>query len=104
MKTLTPGLALTSVLAGVCVLTMLVVTVTWMTVPIQIIYQQSSLVQTDDHSIEVVEHGKSYFLTPVQKENLDLVRRQTPVVWFACAGYLYLYTALGGLGALLQLR
>lgn len=55
MKTLTPGLALTSVLAGVCILTMLIVTVTWMTVPIQIIYQQSSLVQTDDYSIEVVE-------------------------------------------------
>ena len=104
MKTLTPGLALTSVLAGVCFLTMLVVTVTWMTGPIQIIYQQSSLVQTDEYSIEVVEHGTSYYLTPVQKENLDLVRRQTPVVWFACAGYLYLSTALGGLGALLELR
>jgi len=55
MKTLTPGLAVTSVLAGVCMLTMLVVTVTWMTVPIQIVYQQSSPVQSDEYPIEVVE-------------------------------------------------
>ena len=55
MKTLTPGLAVASVLAGVCFMTILVVAVTWMTVPIQIVYQQSSPMQADDYPIEVVE-------------------------------------------------
>jgi hypothetical protein len=104
MKTWTPGLAVASVLAGVCLLAMLVATVTWMTVPIQIVYQQSSPVQTEQYSVEVVEHGNSYFLTPVQKENLDFVRRQTPIVWFACAGYLFFYWAFGGFEALRRLH
>ncbi len=91
-------------ITGVCLLAMPVSTVARMTVPIQIVCQQSSPVQTDEYSIEVVEYGQSYFLTAVQKENLDLVRRQTPIVWFACFGYLFSYWAFGGFEALRLLR
>jgi len=93
-------LAIFTTIAGLCLLAMLVVTGIWMNVPTRIIYQESSLVMTERNSIEVKEHGHSYFLTPKQKHIVDLIRSYTPIVWFSCFGYLYLFTACGGFARL----
>ncbi len=61
---------------------MLGVTVIWMAVPERIIYRQSSPVQTAAFSVEVKEHGTSFFVTPAQKETLDRITNYTPWVWF----------------------
>ncbi len=50
---------------------MLAVTIIWMYVPTRIVYQESSPNWTESHSIEVKEHGHSYFITPEQKLTLD---------------------------------
>ena len=61
---------------------MLAVTVIWMTVPERIIYRRSSPVQTAAFSVEVKQHGTSFFVTPAQKKTLDRISRGTPRVWF----------------------
>jgi hypothetical protein len=89
-------LAIFTTLAVLSLLTMLAVTAAWMYVPTRIIYQESSLVQADIYPIEVREHGQSYFLTPKQKQVVDLIRNYTSVVWFSCCGYLFLFVMFGG--------
>lgn len=93
-------LAIFTTVAVLCFIAMLAVTFAWMFVPTRIIYQESSLVRTELNSIEVREHGHSYFLTPKQKMVVDLVRSYTPVVWFSCFAYLFLFTAFGGFARL----
>ena len=97
-------LAIFSTIAVLCFISMLVVTLAWMYVPTRMVYQESSLVRTERHSIEVKEHGHSYFLTPEQKQLIDLIRSYTPIIWFSCFGYLFLFTALGGFERLRLLR
>ena len=89
-------LAICSIIAALCLAAMLAVTLVWMYLPTRIIYHESSPVRTESYSIEVREHGHSYFLTPEQRHLIDLVRFYTPVIWFACFGYLFLFTAWGG--------
>jgi len=89
-------LALFSTIAALCFIAMLAVTVIWMYVPIRIVYQESSPVKTESYAIAVMQHGKAYFVTPGQKQALDLIHFYTPVIWFSCFGYLCLFTAFGG--------
>ena len=95
-----PYLAIFSTIAVLCFIAMLAVTFAWMYLPTHIVYQESSLVRTELNSIEVREHGRSYFLTPKQKQVVDLVRFYTPIIWFSCFGYLFLFTAFGGFARL----
>ncbi|MHB8070087.1 MAG: hypothetical protein ACYDIC_19515 [Desulfobaccales bacterium] len=97
-------LAICTTIAGLCLAAMLAVTLVWMYVPTRIVYQESSPVRTERYSIEVKEHGHPYFLTPGQKHTLDLIRFYTPVIWFSCFGYLFLFTALGGFERLRLLK
>ena len=83
-------------LAALCLPAMLAVTIIWMHVPTRIVYQESWREWTEEYHIEVKEHGHSYFLTPGQKRTIDLIRFYTPVLWFSCFGYLFLFTAFGG--------
>jgi len=98
------SLALGAAIAALCLAAMLAVTLVWMYVPTRIVYQESSPVKTGAYSIEVKEHGHSYFVTPGQKQTLDLIRSYTPIIWFSCFGYLFLFTACGGFERLRQLR
>jgi len=93
---ITLSLALFTTIAGLCLVAMVAVTLVWMYLPTRIIYQESSPVKTERYSVEVREHGHSYFITPGQKYIIDLIRFYTPVIWFSCCGYLFLFTALGG--------
>lgn len=99
-----PYLAIFSTIALLCFLAMLAVTIIWMYVPIRIIYQESSLVRTELSPIEVKEHGHSYFLTPGQKRALDLIRFYTPIIWFGCFGYLFIFFMFGGFERVRLLR
>jgi len=67
---------------GLAFLAMLVATVVWMTVPERIVYRESSPVQTPASSVEVKQHGTSFFVTPSQKQTLDRISSGTPWVWF----------------------
>ena len=98
------SLAIFSFLALLCFIAILAVTVIWMYVPIRIVYQESSLVRTELYAIAVREHGHSYFLTPKQKQIIDLIRFYTPIIWFSCFGYLFLFTACGGFARLRLLQ
>jgi hypothetical protein len=89
-------LTIFTTLAVLCLLAMLAVTAAWMYVPIRIIHGESSTVRTDLYPFEVKDHGQSYFLTPKQKQVVDLIRNYTSIVWFSCFGYLFLFTAFGG--------
>jgi hypothetical protein len=89
-------LAIFTTLAVLCFLIMLTATGIWMNVPTRIIHHESSLGWTESHSIEVKQHGHAYFITPDQKLTLDRVRFYTPIVWFSCFAYLFLFTAFGG--------
>jgi hypothetical protein len=89
-------LALFSTIAALCFIAMLAVTVIWMYLPIRIVYQESSPVKTESYAIAVMQHGKAYFVNPRQKHALDLIHFYTPVIWFSCFGYLFLFTAFGG--------
>jgi len=91
-----PYLSIFSTLALLCFLAMLAVTAIWMYVPIRIVYHESSLVRTELSPIEVKEHGHSYFLTPEQKWAIDLIRYYTPIIWFSCFAYLFLFFMFGG--------
>ena len=97
-------LAIFTTIAVLCFIAMLAVTVIWMYVPTRIVYQESSPVKTEVYSIEVREHGHSYFLTPKQKQVVDLIRSYTPIIWFSSFGYLYLFTAFGGFARLRLLQ
>lgn len=81
---------------------MLAVTVIWMTVPVRIVYQESSPVQTPVFSVEVKQHGKSYFVTPGQKKTLDRITSGTPIVWFGSLA-VAVVAILVGAGARLRL-
>ena len=97
-------LAIFTTIAALCLAAMVLVTLAWMYLPTRIIYQESLLVRTESYSIEVKEHGQSYFLTPKQKYLLDLIRTYTPIIWFSCFGYLFLFAAFGGFARLRLLR
>jgi hypothetical protein len=89
-------LAVFTALAAFCFMAMLAVTLAWMYVPTRIVYQESSPVKIGDYSIEVREHGRSFFITPRQKYIVDSVRFYTPIIWFSGFGYLFLFFAFGG--------
>jgi len=94
---------LAAVVAGaLAFLAMLAVTVIWMTVPKRIVYQESSPSQTPAFSVEVKQHGKSYFVTPGQKKTLDRITNGTPIVWFSALTVAVL-AILVGAGARLRL-
>ncbi len=99
-----PYLAVFATLALLCLAAMLAVTAIWMYAPTRIVYQESSPVRTESYSIEVREHGQAHFVTAGQKHWLDLIRFYTPVIWFACFGYLFLFVALGSFARLQLLR
>src|SRR5712664_2041794 len=92
-----------AVVAGtLAFLAMIATTAIWMTVPVRIIYRESSGVRTDAASVEVVEHGSSFFLTPAQKKTVDMVRNGTPWVWFGSLG-IAVVAILTGAAALLRI-
>jgi hypothetical protein len=96
-------LCLAAVLVGaLAFLAMLAVTVIWMTVPKRIVYRESPPVQTGVFSVEVKQHGKSYFVTPGQKKTLDNITNGTPIVWFSSLAVAVLATLVGA-GARLRL-
>src|SRR5438552_19166474 len=75
---------LTAVAVGAAAfLTMLAITLIWMTVPTRIVYRQSSPVQMPAFSVEIKQHGTSFFVTPAQKSTLDRIASGTPVAWFS---------------------
>ncbi len=90
------------VVGALAFLAMLAATVIWMTVPERIVYQESSPVQTSAFSVEVKQHGKSYFVTPGQKKKLDRITNGTPTVWFSSLAVAML-AILVGAGARLRL-
>ncbi len=98
------SLTIFTAIAALCLVAMLAVTVIWMYLPTRIVYRESSPVKTERYAIEVREHGQPYFLTPGQKQILDLIRFYTPIIWFTCFGYLFLFTALGGFARLRLLQ
>jgi len=100
----TISLAIFTALAVLCLAAMLAVTVIWMFLPARIVYQESSPVKTETYSIEVREHGWPYYVTPGQKQALDLIRSYTPVIWFSGFGYLFFFTAFGGFARLRLLQ
>jgi hypothetical protein len=71
------------------------VTFAWMFVPTHIIYRQSSLQPTPLYSVEVRQHGHSYFLTPTQKALVDAVYYLTPRVWFGSLGVIIVSILVG---------
>jgi hypothetical protein len=96
------SILLMSVAAGaLAFLAMLTVTVIWMTVSERIVYQESSPVQTPAFSVEVKQHGTSFFVTPAQKKTLDRIANGTPMVWF---GSLVIVVAAILVGAAARLR
>jgi hypothetical protein len=96
------GILLGAVAAGgVAFLAMLAATVIWFTVPERIVYRESSPVQTAAFSIEVKQHGTSFFVTPSQKDTLDRLSNGTPWVWF---GGLAIAVAAILVGAAARLR
>ena len=98
------SLTISTIIAALCLAAMLAVTLVWMYLPARIIYQESSPVKTKVYSIEVREHGQAFYLTSGQKQMVDLIHFYTPVIWFACCGYLFLFTALGGFERLRLLK
>lgn len=55
-------------------------------------------VQTPPFSVEVKQHGTSFFVTPRQKKTLDRIAGGTPAVWFGVA------VAASMVGAVARLR
>ena len=68
------------VVGALAFLAMLAATMIWMTAPERIIYRESSPVQTAASSVEVKQHGTSFFVTSTQKETLDPIATYTPWV------------------------
>jgi len=84
---MTRGILWAAVAGGaIAFLVMLTATAVWMTVPEKIIYRESSATPTPDFSVEVKQHGTSFFVTPAQKKTLDRITDETPVVWFGALG------------------
>jgi hypothetical protein len=84
---MTRGILWAAVAAGmIAFLAMLTATVVWMTVPERIIYRESSPMPTPAFSVEVRQHGASFFVTRAQKKTLDRITEGTPVVWFGSLG------------------
>ena|SRR5882724_6780710 len=82
-QTVSRGVLLGAVaVGGLAFLAMLAATVIWITVPERIVYRESSPVPTSAFSIEVKQHGTSFFVTPSQKQTLDRIGTGTPWVWF----------------------
>ena len=81
-------------------LAMLAVTVIWMTVPERIVYQESSRVRTLEFSVEVKQHGESYFVTAEQKRMLDRITEGTPIVWFSSLAIAVLAIMVGAIARL----
>jgi hypothetical protein len=71
------------------------VTFAWMFIPTHIIYRESSLQPTPLSSVEVRQHGQSYFLTPRQKALVDTVYYLTPRVWFGSLGVIIVSILVG---------
>jgi len=90
------------VVGALAFLAMLAVTVIWMTVPERIVYQESSPLRTPAFSVEVRQHGRSYFVTPGQKKTLDRITKGAPIVWFGSLAVAVL-AVLVGAGARLRL-
>ena len=67
-------------------LAMLTATAVWMTVPQRIVYRESSPMPSPVFSVEVTQHGTSFFVTPAQKKTSDRISNGTPVVWFGAFG------------------
>ena len=87
---------LTAVAAGsLAFLAMLAATIIWMTIPERIVYHQSSPVPTAAFSIEVKQHGTSFFVTPTQKETLDRIAAATPIVWFSSLAIVFVAILVG---------
>ena len=90
------------VVGALAFLSMLAVTVIWMTIPERVIYRESSPVETPIFGVEVKQHGKSYFITPGQKKTLDRITNGTPIVWFSSLTVIVL-AILVGAGAALRM-
>ena len=87
---------LAAVAAGsLAFLAMLTVTVIWMTVPERIVYRQSSRTATAAFSVEVKQHGTSFFVTAAQKETLDRIATGTPIVWFSSLAIAFIAILVG---------
>jgi len=71
------------VIGGLAFLAMLAATLIWMILPERIVFQESSRVRTFEFSVEVRQHGTSYFVTRAHKQTLDRIIRGTPIVWFS---------------------
>ena len=91
-----------AILGGLAFLAMCAVTAIWMTIPERIVYQESSPVKTTGFSVEVKQHGTSYFVTPEQKKTLDRITKGTPMVWFGSLA-VAVVAILVGAGARLRL-
>jgi len=87
---------LAAVAAGsMAFLGMLTATIIWMTVPEKIVYQQASPVPTAAFTVEVKQHGTSFFVTPAQKATLDRIATATPIVWFGCLAIAFIAILVG---------
>jgi hypothetical protein len=81
---------------------MVATTLVWMSVPVRIVYRESSQIRTELYSVEEKQHGQSFFLTPAQKKLLERIRWATPVTWFSCAGVIFV-AILAGAAARLRM-
>ncbi|MBI4795494.1 MAG: hypothetical protein HY790_06585 [Deltaproteobacteria bacterium] len=100
------SLAICTAIAGLCLVAMLAVTFAWMYVPTRIVDRESSPVKP---SITPSRFGSTatHTLSPLSKSipsTLFVIRFYTPIIWFSCFGYLFLFTALGGFERLRLLR
>ena len=87
---------LAAVAAGsLAFLAMLTATIIWMTVPERIVYRESSPVPTTAFSVEVKQHGTSFFVTPAQKQTLDRIATATPIVWFSSLAVAFIAILVG---------
>ena len=87
---------------GVALVGMLSATVTWMTIPDEIVYRQSSPVPTGTYRIGVTQHGATYYVTDEQKRTLDRIHWRTPRLWFGSLG-LAVIAILAGAAARLRI-
>ena len=83
------------ILGAVTMAAMIATVFVWMTVPETIIYRQSSSVPSDAYNAEVKEHGHSYFITQAQKQELDGIRKRTPIVMFGGFAIAFLTIVVG---------
>jgi len=89
------------ILGALAMVAMIATVFTWMIVPERIVYRESSPARSDAYSVEVREHGHSYFLTAAQKQEIDGVRNRTPEVMLG--GFVTAFLAIV-VGAAARLR